>query len=437
MAADIFASGPLERVKKGSEGTRFLGYGPVPEKEDGTYEWEPGVSGASEVVEIVVGEKYADRLEPGQEGALVLRETPFYAEQGGQVGDTGEIRGPGGALFRVADTKKIEGFHLHLGRLEGGPLARGVRVEAVVDRERRDAIRRNHTGTHLLHRVLKLVLGEDARQAGSLVAPDRLRFDFTWPRPLSPEERERVEAEVNRRIRDDRALLTRVFDAAAAKATGAVSMFGEKYGDRIRVLTAGDSMEYCGGTHCRRTGDIEAFRIAAEKSIGSGVRRIEAVTGHEPVRALEEERSRAAEEERRREGERRARKAVGALKTDVTLDPLAAPRRRAGPVEFVVIEGDGLPESALLGAGDRVKADGGGPLAVLMASRHPEGVDLVAAGNASAVKAGFKAGAAVKAAAEAVGGGGGGRPDLARGKGRDPARLPEAVKAFEAYLAGL
>jgi alanyl-tRNA synthetase len=443
IQAEIFAAGPLDRVKQAGPGTTFLGYGPTPEGPDGSYQWDPGVEATSTVAEILVGEAPTDRIEPGAEAAIVLAATPFYAEAGGQVGDTGEIRGPDGAVFRVTDTQKVEGFHLHRGTLEGGPLARGDAVTAVVDRARRDSVRRNHTATHLLHRVLKVLLGEEARQAGSLVAPDYLRFDFQFPRALTPEERDQVEAEVNRRVFENHPMETRVHDLESARATGAVSMFGEKYGDRVRVLTAGDSREFCGGTHCRATGDIGSFRILSEKSIGSGVRRIEAVTGERAVREFQEERRRLAaaveEAERwKKEAGKAAKRAEGAsAPPTVNLDPLVAVRGTAGRVRFAFVETANAPDSVLLGAGDRVKADGGEPLAALIASKDEGGVALVAAGNPAAVQAGFRAGDAVGTAAKVLGGGGGGRPDLARGKGSDPARLGEAVAAFEAYLAAL
>jgi alanyl-tRNA synthetase len=335
----------------------------------------------------------------------------------------------------VADTRRVEGFHLHVGRLEGAALERGARVEAVVDAARRDAIRRNHTATHLLHRVLRLVLGEEARQGGSLVAPDALRFDFTFPRALTPEERERVEDEVNRRILENRPVETRVHDLASARATGAVSMFGEKYGSRVRVLTAGDSREFCGGTHCRATGDIGSFRIQSEKSVGSGLRRIEAVTGEGALRAAREDRRRlveaAAEAERWRK-----EASAGGVAAPAAADPLAGPRTRVGPYAVVHVAGAGLGEGILLAAGDRAKGDGGEPLVLLACSAEPEGLALVAAGNPAAVKAGFHAGKAVAAAAKAVGGGGGGRPDLARGKGGAGADPAAAAAAFEAFLAG-
>jgi alanyl-tRNA synthetase len=399
------------------------------------------------VEEILVGDAPADRMEPGTEGALVLRETPFYAEQGGQVGDAGEVRGPGGALFRVRDTRKVEGFHLHLGALEGGPLSRGDRVRAAVDRERRDAVRRNHTATHLLHRVLRDLLGEEARQAGSLVAPDYLRFDFSFPRGLTPEERERIEAEVNRRVYENHPVATRVLDLEAARATGAVSMFGEKYGTRVRVLEAGDSREFCGGTHCRSTGDVGPFRVLSERSIGSGVRRIEAVTGARAVRetlgdrrrllALEAEVERLKKEAGRKEtGKKRAgASVVGLWNWDHMVEHRLV--KRQGQLEYVIRRETGWPEDSLLSQADRVKNAGTGPKAGLILSEGEGTVSLVAAGNPDAVRIGYDAASAVLTAAKALGGGGGGRPDLARGKGKDPARIPEAVAAFEAYLGGL
>ncbi|NUN53874.1 MAG: alanine--tRNA ligase, partial [Planctomycetaceae bacterium] len=352
IAGDIFAAGPLARVKKEETGTRFLGYGPVPEGPDGSYAWDPGLEADSTVVEILRGDAPADALAAGEEGALLLRETPFYAEQGGQVGDAGFIESPSGR-FLVRDTRRVEGFHLHVGVLERGTLRRGETVRASVDRERRDAVRRNHTGTHLLHRVLREVLGEEARQAGSLVAPDYLRFDFSFPRGLAPEERERIEAGVNRRILENHPVETRVHDLAAARATGAVSMFGEKYGDRVRVLTAGDSREFCGGTHCRATGDIGSFRILSEKSVGSGVRRIEAVTGARAVALFQEDRRRLASleeevERLKKEVAKAGRKAAAAAApTAPSLEGALAAKRRVGGFELAVLDGTGAAEGDL------------------------------------------------------------------------------------------
>jgi alanyl-tRNA synthetase len=449
MAGDVFAAGPLARLKaKGEPPTTFLGYGPRPENPDGSYDWDPGVEGAGEIVELLQGERPADALAAGDEGAVVLRATPFYAEQGGQVGDAGELRTPTG-VFRVRDTRRVEGWHLHLGSVASGRIAAGQRAEARVDGERRDAVRRNHTATHLLHRVLKAVLGEEARQAGSLVAPDYLRFDFSFPRGLSPEERERIEDEVNRRVYANHPVRTAVHDVEAARATGAVSMFGEKYGDRVRVLSAGDSKEFCGGTHCRATGDIGSLRIVSERSVGSGVRRIEAVTGARAVAGFQEERRRAAaleeEVERLKKELARAVKraaaapaaAPGVAKAGAApVDPLAAPRREGGKVPFVVVVLEGADDAALTAAAVRVKGDGGPPLAALVVLPSASGISLAAAANPAAVAAGFAAGPAVQAAAKAVGGGGGGRADFARGKGKDGGGADAAAAAFEAFLRG-
>ncbi len=435
MASEIFGEGPLARLKRRSAGTRFLGYGAVPEGPDGSYRWDPGLEGTSIVEELVVDGAPVDSVEAGTAAALVLRETPFYAEQGGQVGDTGEIRGPGGAVFAVEDTRRSEEFHLHVGTLRSGTLRVGDAVTAHVDGARRDAIRRNHTGTHLLHHVLRSVLGEEARQAGSLVAPDYLRFDFSFPRALTEEERDRIEAGVNARILGNHAVETRVHDLEAARATGAVSMFGEKYGTRVRVLSAADSREFCGGTHCRATGDIGSFRITAERSTGSGVRRIEAVTGEAAVRQFQEDRRRSAalleEVEALRKELARASRRQGRAEVRMA-DPLATPRPDDGSMAVSVVDAAGADEKDLLSAADRVKVDGGSPLVALFHAAGDDGVALVAVGNPAALAAGFQAGAAVKAAAAACGGGGGGRADLARGKGKDPALLPAAVAAFRA-----
>jgi alanyl-tRNA synthetase len=438
MSQDIFAAGPLARLKQRSTGTVFLGYGPEPETAEGGYRWNPGDHAASVVEEILVEQAPVDRVATaGVEAAIILRETPFYAEQGGQVGDTGVLTTASGAVFRVKDTRKVEEFHLHVGTLESGSLSVGDAVDAQVDSQRRDAIRRNHTGTHLLHRVLRQVLGDEARQAGSLVAPDALRFDFSFPRGLTPEERERIESEVNARIYANEPVETRVLDVEAARGTGAVSMFGEKYGSRVRVLTAGDSREFCGGTHCRATGDIGSFRVLSERSVASGVRRIEAVTGERAVHLFQEDRRTlarmAAEVERLKKEVVRASRAAPAAASAtkaVLADPLVAPRNADGAVTYIVIEAAGAEEKELLASADRVKADAGPPLAVLFHAAGKEGVALVAVGNGAAVKAGFHAGNAVRAAATLCGGGGGGRPDLARGKGPRAAPHEELEAAF-------
>ena len=231
------------------------------------------------VVALLKGGESVAELARGEEGQVVLDSTPFYAESGGQVGDTGVLEG-GTGRFVVADTQKLGRAIGHIGRLERGTLKVGDSVEAIVDAERRNATRLNHSATHLLHAALRKVLGTHVTQKGSLVAPDRLRFDFSHYAPLTPEELREIERQVNAEIRANAPAETRVMKFDDAVASGAMALFGEKYDEDVRVLRLGDfSTELCGGTHVARAGDIGLFRILSEGGIAAGVRRIEAVTG--------------------------------------------------------------------------------------------------------------------------------------------------------------
>ena len=240
----------------------------------------------AQVRALVVGGRPVERAEPGTEVMVVASQTPFYGEAGGQIGDTGTIR-RGRAVVEVRDTqKKVGDLHVHIGRLEGGPLEVGDAVELRIDDERRARLRRAHSATHLLHAALRRHLGSHVTQKGSLVAPDRLRFDFSHPKPVTPEEQAAIEAEVNAFLRQNAEVSVRVMDREAAIEAGAMALFGEKYGDEVRVVRMGrepdgatTSIELCGGTHCRRTGDIALFKITAESAVAAGVRRIEALTG--------------------------------------------------------------------------------------------------------------------------------------------------------------
>ena len=254
----------------------------------------------SAIVALVAGGASVDKVTGPTKTpvGIVVRETPFYAESGGQVGDTGTISGPGTTLT-VTDTRRpVPGLVVHLGLLETGELKVGGKVKLTVDAERRDAIRRNHSATHLLHWALRSVLGEHVAQKGSLVAPDRLRFDFSHFAPLTPDERQKVEDLVNIRILRNLPATIDVLPIAEAKSKGAIAFFGEKYGEKVRMLTMGESVELCGGTHVSRTGDIGLFKLTEEAGIAQGVRRIEAVTGKGAlsfVRKLESELGSAGE----------------------------------------------------------------------------------------------------------------------------------------------
>src|SRR5438067_6536558 len=245
------------------------------------------------VLAILRGEERLSEAKSGDEVGIILNQTPFYAEAGGQVGDTGVIFSPNGGELAVRDTVKEAGeLHLHLGTVRHGTLKVGDPVELRVDRDRRRRLRANHSVTHLVHQALRHRLGEHVTQKGSLVAPDRLRFDFSHPRPMSQKDIAAIEAEVNAQIRDNAAVRTRLLTPERAVSEGALALFGEKYGDEVRVVAMGAadgaaaesaerpySVELCGGTHVRRTGDIGLFKIVGESSVASGVRRIEALTG--------------------------------------------------------------------------------------------------------------------------------------------------------------
>ena len=252
-------------------------------------------SAEAQVRALVVGGEPAQRAEPG-EVMVVTNQTPFYGESGGQIGDTGTIR-RGPAVVRVTDTqKKLGDLHVHIGKLEGGALDVGDVVEMAIDGERRGRLRRAHSATHLLHAALRRHLGSHVTQKGSLVAPDRLRFDFSHPKAVTPDELAAIEAEVNAFLRQNDGVAIRLMDREAAIAAGAMALFGEKYGDEVRVVSMGresdgrtTSVELCGGTHCARTGDIALFKIMSESAVAAGIRRIEALTGEAAYRHVRDE----------------------------------------------------------------------------------------------------------------------------------------------------
>ena len=245
---------------------------------------------------LVVGGKPVERVEPGSEVMVVANQTPFYGELGGQIGDLGTIR-RGPAVVTVSDTQKKAGgdLYVHIGRLEGGPLQVGDTVQLAIDAERRSRLRRAHSATHLLHAALRRHLGNHVTQKGSLVAPDRLRFDFSHPKPVTPDEQAAIEAEVNAYLRQNDEVTIRLMDREAAIGAGAMALFGEKYGDEVRVVRMGrepdgrtTSVELCGGTHVRRTGDIALFEITSESAVAAGIRRIEALTGEAAYRRVKD-----------------------------------------------------------------------------------------------------------------------------------------------------
>jgi alanyl-tRNA synthetase len=400
-----------------------------------------GLEGRARVLAVLAGE---------EEGTveIFLDRTPFYAESGGQVGDTGTLWTATGLAQVVDTTAALPGLHRHVAVVGEGHIAAGQEAEAVVDAERRAAIRRNHTATHLLHWGLRQVLGTHVKQQGSLVAPDRLRFDFTHYAPVSRAELDRIEDLVNAQILADMAVVTEELPRAEAEAKGAIAFFGDKYGERVRVVHAGErSVELCGGTHVDRLGMIGPVEVVSESSIGSNLRRVEALTG-------------TATLERLRANEARLAHAAGLLKAspeELTAaierrlaelrdaqDQLRAARHAGAAGEaaalaaqaqegVVVARRDGLDGDQLRELAVATLARPGARVVVLGGSPEAGKVSLVAA-----VEKGFVLGAPelVSGAARLVGGGGGGRnPELAMAGGRDAARLDEALDAVRAKLA--
>ena len=388
----------------------------------------------------------------GDEVQVVLDQTPFYAESGGQVGDVGVLTN-GAARFRVTDTKKLGDAYLHIGKVEAGSFSKGDIVTAQVDAATRQATVLNHSATHLLHAALRKVLGAHVIQKGSLVAPDRLRFDFSHTQAVSPQELEAIERMVNAEIRRNAAGQIRHMAYDDAIKSGAMALFGEKYGDQVRVLSFGDfSTELCGGTHVQRTGDIGLFKITGEGGIASGIRRIEAVTGEgalESVRAAEATLKRVAgslratpaelegkvaqllEQQKKLEREMtglRAKLASGGN------SDLAAQAVQVNGVNVLAAKIDGADAQALRDAADLYKSRLGEAVVVLGSQVADDRVSLVS--SVSPALAGrVSAGTLIGEVAKIVGGRGGGRRDFAQAGGNDPAKLDAALQAVPGLVA--
>lgn len=405
----------------------------------------------TKVVGIVKDDQQIDELKEDEEGLVILNETPFYAESGGQVGDSGTIVSSE-AMFEVRDCfAPVAGLILHKGKVERGSIKIGDEVTAQVDAERRDATRRNHTATHLLHAALKEVVGTHVKQAGSVVAPNYLRFDFTHYQALTDAEIQEIEDLVNHYILQNEPVNTNVMAIEEAMKTGAVALFGEKYGSDVRVLSVGEgifSKELCGGTHVRATGDIGSFKITSDEATASGVRRIRAITGFDAF-------------ERFREDERLIEKSLGVLRTqrdnlpnaiEKLQEELKRTRREVDDLKMKIATG---AIGAASSNGDEAKDVGG----VKVVAKTVEGLDkggmrhlsdtllaklksgVVVLGRTDEDKVSFivrvsddltdkvKAGKIVQEIAPIVGGRGGGKPDMAEGGGTDASKLNDALQA--------
>ena len=416
--------------------TRFTGY--------------QGTSGTGQVLALFKEGMKVDSLSAGEEGVVVLDQTPFYAESGGQAGDCGYLS-LDGVRFDVRDTRKAGGAFLHHGILDAGSLKVGDAVQAVVDASVRQATALNHSATHLLHAALRQILGEHVGQKGSLVDSQRLRFDFSHFEAIKPEEIRALEALVNAEIRKNSAVDVEETDIETAKTRGAMALFGEKYGDQVRVLTMGGgfSVELCGGTHVSRTGDIGLFKIVSEGGVAAGVRRIEAVTGElalAHLNAAEEQLKEAAQLvkgsrenmldklsgllERNRQLEKELEQ-LKAKAASAAGDDLAGSAVEIKGAKVLSARLDGLDGKALLALVDQLKNKLGSAV-VLLGGVQDDKVVLVA-GVTQDLTGKLKAGDLMKQAAAAVGGKGGGRPDMAQGGGTDAAQLDAALALVRGF----
>src|SRR6185437_10874014 len=418
------------------------------------------------VTAIVVDGKGVSEAKSGDKAAIIVNQTPFYAESGGQMGDTGAMFTAKGGEFAVSDTQKKAGeLFVHLGAVTHGTIKLDDFVELRIDETRRAALRANHSVTHLLHQALRRRLGEHVTQKGSLVAPDRLRFDFSQPRPLTKEDLQIIEAEVNARIRGNGEVSTRLMTPEKAVAAGAFALFGEKYGDEVRVVAMGDeadehghahrhfSVELCGGTHVRRTGDIGFFKIVGESAVASGVRRIEAVTGAAAERYVDAEEGllhQAAEAARATPQELPAR-ILSLIEERKRLERELSEARRliasgggggagrsaakdVGGIRFAGRSVDNMPAKELKTLADDMKREISSGVVALVASA--DGKASIVVGVTEDLTARFNAVDLVRIGAEALGGkGGGGRPDLAQAGGPDAAGAAAALAAVERAVA--
>jgi alanyl-tRNA synthetase len=422
-------------------GVRFVGY----ERD----------SARGRIVALVAGGVRVEQASEGSEVELVSELTPFYGEGGGQVGDRGVVKTAGGELTVEDTVKPKTGLFVHRGRVTRGALRVGEEAELLVDVARRERTRRNHSATHLLHWALRQVLGTHAQQKGSLVGPDRLRFDFTHPRPLTPEELARIEELVNERTLANHPVRTEVLTMDEARARGAMMIFEEKYGDVVRMLSMAESTELCGGTHARATGDIGLFKIVSEQGVAAGVRRILAVTGEGALAHLREVEGTLAEAARSAKTtpgmlldrieklvahERALERQVVELEKKLAtggggsgVDGLLAQARDVGGVKVLGVRTAVADRGALRELAEQLR-DKLGDSIVLVGSEAEGKAQLVLTVSKS-LTGRYKAGELIRGIAEIVGGSGGGRPDLAQAGGTEIAKLDQAIEAVYAGVA--
>jgi alanyl-tRNA synthetase len=441
-AAAVFATGPLDTLKKSyHHGTEFLGY--TTTEADG------------QVIGILEQNRLAESAsaEGGPPVVLILNRSPFYGESGGQVGDTGEIRGER-FTFKVSDTKKENDFTLHIGKVTEGTVALNTGVRATVDAPRREAIRRAHSATHVLHHALHTHLGKHAQQAGSKVEPDRLRFDFANPEAVGRDRLRAIEETVNERVLKAEPVTWTTMPIEKARQLGAMALFGEKYPEVVRVVQMGDfSRELCGGTHLESVGQVGLFKIVGEESVAAGTRRITALTGKAALDLVRQEEDLLGEVASALRvppalvGERVAalleevkalKKQAAQRKTEpgskVGPDDLLAAAAPVGEARIVTRAVEGATPDDLRQLIDVLRRKAGTPLAVLLATVADGKVHLAAGLTPDLIARGLHAGQWLKEVAPVVGGGGGGRPDLAQAGGKNPEHVPAALERALEFL---
>lgn len=408
----------------------------------------------AKIVAIVVDGVQTDLIEAGQEGRIVLDETPFYAEKGGQVGDSGVLE-TAAACARVNDTQEPEkGLIAHTVVMENGSLAVGQEVHASIDVIRRARICRNHSATHILHWALRKVLGDHVKQAGSLVAPNRLRFDFTHYEAMAPEQIAEVERLANEKIMENHTVRAYETSLAAAREAGVMALFGEKYGEYVRVLDMeGFSQELCGGTHVSATSEIGLVKITSETSVGANLRRIEAVTSFDALEYLNHVESElksvadklhvplfdaadrcAANVAQLKELQTKMKRNREAAAADGMTKVLEQVVEAKGGYPLIVASVGQMDTSQLRNMWDVIRSRMSAPGAVVLAATNSDAALLLAAGTPEAVEAGFNAGTIIKSIAPCVNGGGGGKPEMAQAGGKNAAGIDEALEAARSLL---
>ncbi|NET84106.1 MAG: alanine--tRNA ligase [Moorea sp. SIO1F2] len=439
---DLTVQGSLDQLGEQIDSTAFLGY------------TEP--QSMAKVEALLVDGKSVESAGAGSKVQVILDQTPFYAESGGQIGDRGYLSGDA-LLVRIEDVQKESDFFVHVGTVERGNLTVGTTVTAQIDRACRRRVQANHSATHLLQAALKKIVDPSISQAGSLVAFDRLRFDFNCPRALTSEELEQIEAQINTWISEAHTADVEVMPLTKAKAKGATAMFGEKYGDEVRVIDfPGVSMELCGGTHVNNTAEIGVFKIISSAGVASGIRRIEAVAGPAVLDYLNVrdkvvkdlcDRFKAQPEElperisNLQQELKATNKQLDALKQQLALaksDQLLAQAKSVGEFKVLVAKMEGVEPEGLKSVAQQLQQKLGESAVVLGSVPSPDKVSLVAAFSKGVNQKGLQAGKFIGAIAKICGGGGGGRPNLAQAGGKDGSKLGQALdRALQQLLEGL